>query len=228
MIKNKNSKIGISIIVILLSLVQSGFSRNKKNDLNCKSCKFHISNFYLPSTVNHLKYTPVFSANILHTIDIDNDGVPDRLDNCPVSFGTVEMKGCPPFDYTKSISYGNPNVYLKRNDFDLMVEIFSNLKFEGAEQLLNEKSQQYLNELVKFLKREKKLYLYISAYVNLSNNRMHNLYLSESRALSVRNYLVKSGVESNRIETLFFGDMMPVIELPDTRFEVEICTKKKP
>jgi OOP family OmpA-OmpF porin len=164
---------------------------------------------------------------MIHDVDIDGDGIANRFDDCPVTVGLPAINGCPPVDISKSITYGNPTVRLKDDDFNLIVEIFSNLEFAGEQQLPSKKSQTYLNSLVKFLKREKRLYLYISAYVNLSNNRMQNYYLSESRALSVRNYITKNGIDANRIETLFFGDMMPVVDLPATRFEVEICDKKK-
>jgi outer membrane protein OmpA-like peptidoglycan-associated protein len=163
----------------------------------------------------------------MYDLDIDGDGIPNRFDDCPVTFGSISSKGCPPLDYTKSITYGNPTVRLKEEDFKLIVEIFSNLEFDGVQQSLSKKSQKYLDNLVQFLKKEKRFYLYISAYVNLGSNRMQNYYLSESRAQSVKKYIVKKGIDSQRIETLFFGDMMPVVGLPPTRFEVEICDKKK-
>ncbi|MDR1593819.1 MAG: OmpA family protein [Prevotellaceae bacterium] len=233
--RNKRLKIVISIIVVLLYSVQPGFAgfklfsflSSKKSDPNCENCKFHVSNFYLPYTLNSLKFTPVSRPNIICDVDIDGDGVPNRFDDCPATFGMASLKGCPPVDNTKSITYGNPTVRLKNEDFNMMVEVFSNLEFEGVQQSLSKKSQKQLNDLVKFLKKEKRLFLYISAYVNVGRNRMQNYYMSESRVQSVSNYLVKNGVESYRVGTLFFGDMMPVVDLPATRFEVEICDKKK-
>jgi flagellar motor protein MotB len=177
--------------------------------------------------LNKLEHTPVSKANFIHDVDIDGDGIPNRFDDCPVTFGSASMKGCPVVDHTKSITYGNPTVRLKKDDFNLLVEIFSNLEFEGSQQFLSKKSQKQMSDIVKFLKREKRLFLYISAYVNLGNNRMQNYYLSESRVLSVSNYLIKNGIEKHRIGTMFFGDMMPVVDLPATRFEVEVCDKKK-
>jgi hypothetical protein len=174
-----------------------------------------------------MDYTPVLNVNIMYDVDIDGDGIPNRFDNCPATFGLASMKGCPPFDLSKSVTYGNPTVNLKKEDFDLMIEIFNSLDFEGDRQLLSNDSQKHLNSLIKFLKREKKIYLYISSYVNVSANRMQNYYLSESRVQSVHDYLVKNGIDDYRIGTLYFGDMMPVVDLPATRFEVEICDKKK-
>jgi outer membrane protein OmpA-like peptidoglycan-associated protein len=166
-------------------------------------------------------------VNFIYDVDVDGDGIPNRFDECPATFGSASLKGCPPVDHTKSITYGNHTVQLKESDFNLLVDIFSNLEFEGAQQLLSKKSQKQMTNLVKFLKREKKIFLYISAYVNLGNNRMQNYYLSESRVLSVKNYLTKNGIDKRRVETMFFGDMMPVVDLPATRFEVEVCDKKK-
>jgi flagellar motor protein MotB len=233
--KNKNSGITFSLIIVFLCFAQPvvagfklfSFLQNKKIDRHYENCKFHTTGLYMPYVINHMEYIPVSKKNIMHDVDVDRDGVPNRFDDCPATFGIVSMNGCPPVDFTKSISYGNPTVNLKKDDFDLMVTIFSSLEFEGEQQSLSKESQNHLNNLVKFLKREKRLYLYISAYVNMGRNRMQNYYLSESRALSVSNYLIKNHIESYRIETLFFGDMMPVVDLPATRFEVEICDKKK-
>jgi outer membrane protein OmpA-like peptidoglycan-associated protein len=233
--KNTKLKIVFGVVAVLLCAAQPVFAgirifsffQSKKIDRHYENCKFHKSNLYMPYSLASLDYTPVFSANIMHNVDIDGDNIPNRLDNCPATFGTVSLNGCPPADHTKSITYGNPTVNLKKDDFDMMVKVFSSLEFEGEQQHLNSESQNHLKTLVKFLKKEKRLYLYISAYVNAGSNRMQNYYMSESRVLSVRNYLVKNGIESYRLETLFFGDMMPVVDLPATRFEVEICDKKK-
>jgi flagellar motor protein MotB len=229
--KSKELKIALSLVFILLcsspSFAEFKVLPDKKKDRHHENCQFHINNLYVPYTLDSLEYTPAYKMHVLCDIDIDGDGIPNRFDDCPATFGMVSMKGCPPIDNTKAISYGNPTVKLKEEDFKLLVEIFSNLEFEGTQQTLSKKSQQSLNGLVKFLKKEKRLYLYMSAYVNLGSNRMQNYYLSESRAQSVRNYIVKKGISASRIESLFFGDMMPVIGLPLTRFEVEICDKKK-
>jgi outer membrane protein OmpA-like peptidoglycan-associated protein len=233
--KNKNSKVIFSLVAIFLCFAQPGFAgfklfsflQNKKVDRHHENCKFHTTGLYMPYIINNMEYTPVSKINVMHDVDVDGDGVPNRLDNCPATFGIESMNGCPPVDHTKSISYGNPTVSLKKDDFDLMVKVFSSLEFEGEQQSLNKESQNHLNNIVKLLKKEKRLYLYISSYVNTGGNRMRNYYLSESRALSVSNYLIKNGVENYRIGTLFFGDMMPVVDLPATRFEVEVCDKKK-
>jgi flagellar motor protein MotB len=233
--KNKNPKVIFCLIAVSLCFAQQGFAgfklfscfQNKKIDRHYENCKFHITGLYMPYVINAMEYIPESKTNIMPDVDVDGDGVPNRFDNCPATFGIVSMNGCPPVDHTKAISYGNPTVSLKKDDFDMMVKVFSSLEFEGEQQSLNKESQNHLNNLVKFLKKEKHLYLYISSYVNMGGNRMRNYYLSESRALSVNNYLVKKGVDSHRIVTLFFGDMMPVVDLPATRFEVEICDKQK-
>jgi hypothetical protein len=234
----KNGKMTIAFsfaAALLLCFAQTGFAgfklfssrQSKKNSSHYENCKFHINNLYLPYTLNGLKYAPVSTANIICDVDIDGDGIPNRFDDCPATPGLASMNGCPMVDHTKSISYGNPTVNLKEEDFNLLVEVFSGLEFDGTQQSLSKKSQNQLNSLVKFLKREKRLFLYISAYVNLGNNRMQNYYVSESRVLSVSDYLIKNGIDKHRIETMFFGDMMPVVDLPATRFEVEVCDKKK-
>ncbi|MDR2383657.1 MAG: OmpA family protein [Prevotellaceae bacterium] len=234
----KNGKLTFALgIIVALSLgfAQPGFAgfklfaprQSKKSNPHCENCKFYINNLELPHPPNTLDYLPVSKVSVICDVDGDGDGIPNRFDNCPATSGLTLLNGCPPVDNTKSISYGNPTVRLKEDDFNLLVEVFSNLEFNGTQQTLSKKSQTLLNDLVKFLKREKRLFLYISAYVNLGNNRMQNYYVSESRVLAVSNYLIKNGIDRRRIETMFFGDMMPVVDLPATRFEVEVCDKKK-
>jgi hypothetical protein len=235
--KNGKLKLTLSFVVavVLLCFAQpcsAGFrlfspQQSKKINLHYESCKFHVNNLKLPNTLNRLVYLPESKVSVMYDIDVDGDGIPNRFDNCPATFGLAALNGCPPVDHTKSISYGNPTVRLKGEDFNLLVEVFSNLEFTGTQQSLTKKSQIQLNGIVKFLKKEKRLFLYISSYVNLGKNRMQNYYVSESRVLSVSNYLIKNGIDRRRIETMFFGDMMPVVDLPDTRFEVEVCDKKK-
>jgi outer membrane protein OmpA-like peptidoglycan-associated protein len=234
--ENKKLTIACSLAIILfLCFAQQGFAgfklfsfrQNKKSTFHYENCRFHINNLYLPYTLNSLEHAPASKANVICDIDIDGDGIPNRFDNCPATSGLASLNGCPPVDHTKSISYGNPTVRLKESDFNMLVKVFSNLEFEGTQQSLSKQSQKHLTDVVNFLKREKQLFLYISSYVNLGSNRMQNYYVSESRVLSVSNYLIKSGIYRNRIETMFFGDMMPVVDLPATRFEVEITDKKK-
>ncbi|MDR1170104.1 MAG: thrombospondin type 3 repeat-containing protein, partial [Prevotellaceae bacterium] len=164
--RNKKLRIAISIIAVLLYSVQPGFAefklfsflQGKKNNPNCWSCTFHTGNFYLPYTLNYLEYTPVLKVNILYDLDVDGDGVPNRFDNCPATFGILPLNGCPPIDHTKSITYGNPTVRLKEDDFNMMVRIFSSLEFEGSQQSLSKESQKQLKEVVKFMKKEKRLF----------------------------------------------------------------------
>jgi flagellar motor protein MotB len=231
----KGLKIAICFIIISVYSTQFCFAefdilslfRTKKN-YQSQNCEFHQNKFNFPYIdIAGMDCTPVFNVNIMYNIDIDGDGIANRFDDCPATFGLASLNGCPPVDFTKSITYGNPSVYLSKEDFNLMIEIFSNLEFEGEHQTVSKASQTKLDSLVKFLKKHRNLYLYISSYVNVGSNRMQNYYLSESRAISVQKFLSKNGIDNQRIGILFFGDMMPVVDLPPTRFEVEICDRKK-
>jgi len=209
-------------VVLLSTPVHS----KKKNDLYSlqKSYEYHLENNVLTIARPVIILNPISIAKVE---DMDGDGIPDKYDKCFASFGILALQGCPPNDLSKSITYGNPTVNLKDADFNLLVDIFSSLTFEGKNQNLNKASKTELNKLVKFLKKEKHLFLAISSYVDIDgNNHMDNYYYSEMRVDAVSQYLVKNGIASKRIKTLFFGDSMPVIALPGTRFEIEIWDKK--
>jgi len=201
------------------------FGTKKKSQHN-ESCDFHIQNSTFLFRADTTLIAPAV-LNINFIQDYDGDGIPDKYDDCPASFGLASLKGCPPIDLTKTITYGNPSVKLKDSDFNLMVDIFNSLNFEGDNQLLCKNSKNQLNKLVTFLKKEKKLYIYISSYVDIDKNRMLNYLLSEMRASEIQKYLVNKGIARNRVSVMHFGDNMPVISLPLTRFEVEICDKMK-
>ncbi|MDR1897632.1 MAG: OmpA family protein, partial [Prevotellaceae bacterium] len=194
-------KIFICSIILLLYSVPShstGFTipflfGKKKQYPHDKSCLFHISHFTLPPAPKLEIYDrPTFKLTVIY--DVDGDGIHDQYDNCPASYGLPSLRGCPPINLKKTVTYGNYTVYLKNSDFNLLVEIFSNLNFEGEKQSLDAQSKKQLNKLIAFLKREKKLYIYISSYVDFDSNRKRNYYLSELRVDAIYSYLTKNGI----------------------------------
>jgi outer membrane protein OmpA-like peptidoglycan-associated protein len=52
----------------------------------------------------------------------------------------------------------------------------------------------------------------ISGHTDNVGNPADNMILSQDRANTVRNYLIKKGVESNRVTAVGFGDTKPVAD----------------
>lgn len=231
--RREKLKVVASLVVLLLYSLQmhaSIFSflgnKKQKKDFHENNYKFHVENTVIEYELNNEIYIDP-NLEVIFVQDTDGDGIPDKYDDCPASFGLKSLKGCPPIDLTKTITYGNPTVKLKNDDFNLMVQVFNSLNFEGDNQVLCKESKKQMDKLVKFLKREKNLFIYISSYVCLYNNGTRNYYASELRVNSIYQYLIANGISRSRIGILYFGDTMPVVDLPPTRFEVEVCDKQK-
>jgi outer membrane protein OmpA-like peptidoglycan-associated protein len=226
-----------SVTVLLFALIPvQGYSVDffaflkKKRDhssLHLKNCEFHLKRFVVPTMTNGNIADLLVPPQMTVIQDIDGDGIPDKYDDCPASFGLFELKGCPPVNLVKSVTYGNSTVSIDDESRYMLIDVFSSLQFEGEYQLLSKKSEQQLDKVVQFMKKHPKLYLYISSYFDSGSNRMRNYYMSEYRVNSVEKYLLKKKIAKHRIGTLFFGDLMPVVDLPPIRFEVEICDRAK-
>ncbi len=74
-----------------------------------------------------------------------------------------------------------------------------NLYFDHDSSELKPETLPYLNQLAKYLKQRPETGLQITGYADASGSESYNLKLSEQRALSVKEYLVKSGIESGRL-----------------------------
>ncbi len=60
------------------------------------------------------------------------------------------------------------------------------------------------------LQGSQEIRLVVAGHCDERGSREYNLALGERRALSVRQYLIESGIESDRIQTKSFGEEMPV------------------
>ncbi len=123
-------------------------------------------------------------------VDTDKDGIADYLDKCPNEAGVAEENGCPkkiiPIYFDRTVHFPFAKSYVKRGDIKL------------------------LNEVVAKMKEDTKILAKISAYTDAIGSDKINQRLSERRANAVKRYLVKKGVEADRISTVGYGEASPV------------------
>jgi OmpA-OmpF porin, OOP family len=129
--------------------------------------------------------------------DGDGDGINDEEDKCPTVAGIAENFGCPKVDeaIVKKIEYAAKNVYFATGKFTLLA-----------------KSNAALNEVVKIMKDNTELNLDISGHTDNTGDATKNQTLSENRAQSVKDYLIKKGVEESRITSAGYGPDQPVAD----------------
>jgi outer membrane protein OmpA-like peptidoglycan-associated protein len=180
--------------------------------------------------------------------DKDGDGIEDAQDKCPTQKGLPELSGCPPEDTdgdrvwnhqdncldTKgpASNYGCPvgtvpPVSLPpggKGPLRIREKIF----FATAKSKINPKSYWILDQVADFLEDHPELErISIQGHTDDQGGstlagRERNRTLSQERANAVKIYLIKKGVDANRLEALGFGQDKPLIENAKTDEEREV------
>lgn len=127
--------------------------------------------------------------------DTDGDGVLDKDDQCPDVAGTVANAGCPEVtaevqkqlnDYARTILFDTGKSSIKAESTSVMVDIITILK-------------EYPN--AKFT---------VEGHTDSVGSEKLNQSLSESRALSVKEFLVDKGIEEFRLSAVGYGEAKPI------------------
>ena len=75
---------------------------------------------------------------------------------------------------------------------------------------LRERSRLHLDNNVEFLKKFDRLKVQVEGHCDERGSVQYNLALGEKRSNAIKNYLIASGIESNRITTVSFGKERPI------------------
>ncbi|PVX51071.1 thrombospondin type 3 repeat-containing protein [Balneicella halophila] len=124
-------------------------------------------------------------------VDTDGDGIPDYLDKCPNEAGVKENNGCPkveeaPVYYDRVVHFNFNKWNIRRVDIET------------------------LNEVAAKMMEDTTLTANISGHTDWIGTDPVNQRISELRARAVKKYLVKKGVDENRINTVGYGENSPV------------------
>ena len=85
-----------------------------------------------------------------------------------------------------------------------------NVFFDSGKAILKKESYAALNELYDALKMKPAMVIEIAGHTDNVGSKEANQLLSEQRAVSVRAYLIRKGIESSRIQAKGYGDSEPV------------------
>jgi len=133
-------------------------------------------------------------------LDSDKDGVPDYLDKCP---GTpagvkVDKDGCPPAKAAAAERFCSKPAILAIN-FDTNK---SDIKAEYHDEL------KTVGEFLTYFPNAKGE---ISGHTDSVGSNALNQKLSERRAVSIKNYIIKTfGIKADRITTKGYGETKPI------------------
>ncbi len=109
------------------------------------------------------------------------------------------MEGEINFDYKLTIT--PPKVYTLENVF-----------FDTGKSTLKLESSKELDKLAEYMLLKKSLVIEIAGHTDNVGNKDSNQKLSEDRSNSVKNYLVKKGIASERVVATGYGDTQPVAD----------------
>lgn len=127
--------------------------------------------------------------------DTDKDGVNDEVDKCPDIAGDTSNNGCPVIkeEITRQVNFAAENIFFSPNSIKLLSTSFRSL-----------------NSVAEVLKKNPELKLSVNGYTDNTGKASVNQIISEKRALSVKTYLVKNGIDESRIASKGFGQEKPL------------------
>ncbi len=84
--------------------------------------------------------------------------------------------------------------------------------FAYDQSVVGDTERPKLDKICGFLKKNGTYHLLVEGHCDDRGSEEYNRALGERRALAVKNYLIDSGLSSNRLHTLSFGEEKPVKE----------------
>ncbi len=129
--------------------------------------------------------------------DTDKDGVNDEEDKCPNEAGPASNFGCPVIDVVvvEKVTKAAHNIFFATGSAKLLAKSYKSLK-----------------EVAQILKDNPSYKIDVDGYTDITGNADKNQVLSESRANSVKQYLMGNGVDESRITATGHGINDPVAD----------------
>ncbi|MFD2892088.1 OmpA family protein [Flavobacterium chuncheonense] len=127
--------------------------------------------------------------------DTDGDGVNDKDDQCPDVPGTINNNGCPEVSAA---------VQKALNDYA------KTILFDTGKSSIKAQSEKVLADIVGILKEYPNAKFTVEGHTDSVGSDKLNMDLSDSRAASVKNYLVENGIDASRLTSKGYGESKPI------------------
>ena len=157
--------------------------------------------------------------------DTDGDGITDGSDNCPTVAGKPEYNGCPnppapPAPTTTVPSTTVPSTsapstsgpIVSTATTSILADVTQNVQFETSRATLRASSYEALDKVVAIMKEYPSYNLEVAGHTDSIGSSAGNQKLSENRAKSCRDYLVRKGVSTSRIKYIGYGEKQPIAD----------------
>ena len=138
-------------------------------------------------------------------IDNDKDGIVDQLDDCPNEpenkNGFMDEDGCP--------DDPNEKVIVSKDKIIITEPVY----FATNKDTILKQSYEILDEVARVLVENPQIqFVRVEGHTDDRGRDEYNQKLSQRRANSVRKYLIKKGVEKDRLEAVGYGETQPIAE----------------
>ena len=135
-------------------------------------------------------------------LDNDGDGIPDATDKCPnepeTFNGVDDTDGCPDSGGQVTIAGGK-------------IELPENINFDTGSDRISGRSESLMDRVAEKIKSNPGVKrIRIEGHTDDVGGSKKNMELSQARAESVRNFLIKKGVEPERLQAVGYGDTRPL------------------
>lgn len=158
--------------------------------------------------------------------DKDNDGVTDAEDNCPDAAGTIALKGCPdrdgdniadnedqcPDSAGTAANHGCPEIVQPATPVVSAEQLQGPVYFNLGSSRITATYSRKLNAAAKVLNENNTVNISVEGHADNTGEAKFNQKLSEQRAAAVKKYLVRKGVNADRITTIGYGDKQPAAD----------------
>jgi len=136
--------------------------------------------------------------------DNDRDAIADNADECPMEKETYngfeDSDGCPD---------EAPRVYIDEGKSQIVIT--EKILFELNKAVIAEASFDLMNEIAKLMVDHPELtHVRVEGHTDTQGAELYNLKLSQSRAQSVVDYLVKAGANKESLDPAGFGESRPL------------------
>jgi OmpA-OmpF porin, OOP family len=211
----KYSVLGMLLLISCLSVR----SQNSKPDVPTATVNVVVTNF---------KLVPLKSAEVLFINPASRKSISGRTDaggkfsmtlpagnkyiiklktlNDTIDYSNMEIPALGPGEFfdeaiTVNIKYDPPRTFT-----------LDNVHFDTGKPILRAASFKELDEIAEYMKMKEEEQYEIAGHTDNVGKEEDNLKLSQQRAESVKNYLIKKGIPANRLSAKGYGASQPVAD----------------
>jgi len=178
----------------------------------------------VPDNIDECPNSPVGSAvnRVGCELDSDGDGVPTGSDRCPSSRpgADVDMYGCENdrdsdgvIDHRDSCPNTRPGVRVDIYGCEISDIIqLPGANFEVGQDLLLAGTEHVLQNAAATLNKYPEMQIEVAGHTDDVGNGLANFNLSERRAITVRDTLIRYGVAEDRIVAVGYGESQPIAD----------------